>query len=131
MKLSQNVKHLIAILTFINLLAGIVGLVWFFSAILPVLITADEQTISGLILMSAPFMIAGIVLYGLLSTGLLVFYLIHAAMNAGLSTAMKVVWILIILFLKPIAEVVYLFVEIYGGSSAAPQVSPEYSRTEA
>lgn len=112
MKISQTGKIIIGILTISQLFIGLFVLIWFFSAFLPVIITGDEARIEQLVLLSVgKFIIMGIVL-GVLSCGVLIFYLVHAGTNKHISTTMKVIWVLLLLFFGSIVEVVYFFMEI-------------------
>lgn len=112
MKISQTGKIIIGILTISQLFIGLFAVIWFFSAFLPVMIGGNEAEIEQLVLFSmGKFIIMAIVL-GILSLGVLIFYLVHAGTNKHISTTMKVIWVLLLLFFGSIVEVVYFFMEI-------------------
>lgn len=112
MKISQTGKIIIGILTISQLFIGLFAVIWFFSAFLPVIIGGNEAEIEQLVLFSmGKFIIMAIVL-GVVSLGVLVFYLVHAGTNKHISTTMKVIWVLLLVFFGSIVEVVYFFMEI-------------------
>lgn len=52
------------------------------------------------------------IILAVLSTILLVFYLVHAGTNKQTSNGVKILWIVMILIFTGLAEVVYYFLEI-------------------
>lgn len=112
MEISKTGKILIGILTISQLFIGLLAVVWFFSTLMPVLITGDEAAIEQIILFSLGQFIVLAVILAVLSSAMLIFYLIHAGTNKKISTAMKVIWVLLLLFFGTLVEVVYFFMEI-------------------
>lgn len=122
MKISQTGKIIIGILTISQLFVGLFALIWFFSTFLPVIIGGNEAEIEQLLLFSmGKFIIMAIVL-GILSLGVLIFYLVHAGTNKNISTTMKVIWVLLLLFFGSIVEVVYFFMEIVPENSMTGRI---------
>lgn len=112
MKISQTGKMIIGILTISQLFIGLFALIWFLSSFMPVIIGGNEAALEQMILLSiGKFLIVAIIL-GLLSCGVLIFYLVHAGTNKYISTTMKVLWIVLLLVFGSIVEVVYFFMEI-------------------
>lgn len=112
MKISQTGKIIIGILTISQLFIGLFALIWFLSSFMPVVIGGNEAALEQMILLSiGKFLIMAIIL-GLLSCGVLIFYLVHAGTNKYISTTMKVLWIVLLLVFGAIVEVVYFFMEI-------------------
>lgn len=112
MKISQTGKIIIGILTISQLFIGLFALIWFFSAFMPVLIGGNEAEIEQLLMLSIGKFIIIAVMLGVLSCGVLIFYLVHAGTNKHISTTMKVIWVLLLIFFGSIVEVVYFFMEI-------------------
>ena len=112
MKISQTGKIIIGILTILQLFIGLFAMIWFFSAFLPVIIGGNEAEIEQLVLFSMGKFIIMAIILGILSLGVLIFYLVHAGTNKHISTTMKVIWVLLLLFFGSIVEVVYFFMEI-------------------
>ncbi len=112
MKISKFYKTLLGILTVGQMFVGLWLFIWFLTSILPVITTGNGDFISETIMVSLAQIIIWIVAISIISLGVLLFYLIHAGTNNHLSTTMKVVWIILLLFFGSIVEVVYFFMEI-------------------
>lgn len=112
MKISRNGKVILGILTMAQLFFIFFGIIWFFTAVFPVLITGNDQAIQEILRLSLARVVILIALTSLLSLGLQIFYIIHAGTNKSISTAMKVIWICLLFFIGFIVEVVYFFMEI-------------------
>ena len=112
MKISKTGKIVLGILTIAQLFLGLFIVILIFTTFLPLAVNAGDPGMEAALIFSAgKFIILGIVL-SILSLGLLIFYIIHAGTNSHISTAMKVVWIVLLFFLGTVVEVVYYFMEI-------------------
>lgn len=112
MKISKTGKIIIGILTIAQLFIGLFVVILVLTMIFPLAINSGDPGIEEALLFSAgKFIFLGIVL-SVLSLGLLIFYIIHAGTNQHISTAMKVVWIVLLFFLGAVVQVVYYFMEI-------------------
>ncbi len=112
MNISKSGKIIIGILTIAQLFIGVFALVWFFTSMFPAIINGNEAEVEQLVLFSVGKFIIMAIILGVISCGILIFYLIHAGTNKHISTAMKVIWVLLLLFFGTIVEVVYFFMEI-------------------
>lgn len=112
MKISKSGKIVIGILTLAQLFIGLFIAILVVTMFLPLALNTDDPGIDEAILFSAGKFLIFAILLGLLSLGLLIFYIIHAGTNQHISTAMKVVWIVLLFFSGPLVEVVYYFMEI-------------------
>lgn len=112
MQISKSGKIIIGILTVAQLFIALFIVILVITTFFPLLVNSDDPGIQEALIFSAgKFMILAIVL-SVLSLGLLIFYIIHAGTNRDISTAMKVVWIVLLFFLGTVVEVVYYFMEI-------------------
>lgn len=112
MKISKSGKIFIGVLTIGQLFLSLLIVVWIFASFLPVVSDSSSPELESRIVMSlGKFVIAGIIL-GMISLALFVFYIIHAGTNKQISTAMRVVWVLLLFFIGSIVQVVYFFMEI-------------------
>lgn len=103
---------MIGVLTGLQLFGGLAMIIWVVSAYMPMFIEAAQTDRPDIILGNlGGLVIMGVVL-GIFATGMLIFYIVHAAMNTSLSTPMKVLWIILFLFFGGVPEVVYFFMEI-------------------
>jgi len=59
------------------------------------------------------YLIGIVVLLGVLSFVLIVFYIIHIVNNKQLSNTLQVIWILIILFFNGIGSIIYWYINIW------------------
>ena len=111
-KLSNAGKWTVGILTGLQLFGALAMVIWIVSYYLPVFMTVvqtgEPETIIGSL---AGFIVAALIL-ALIATALLIFYIVHAAMNESLTTPMKVLWILLFFIFGGIPEVIYFFMEI-------------------
>jgi len=112
MKISKSGKIIIGILTIAQLFIGLFIAILAITTFIPLAANSGDPGIEEVVLFSlGKFIVLAIVL-GVLSLGLLIFYIIHAGTNRHISTSMKVVWIVLLFFLGSIVEVVYFFMEI-------------------
>ncbi len=111
-KLSNAGKWIVGILTGLQLFGALAMVIWIVSYYLPVFMTVVQSGEPETIIGSLTGFIVAAVILGLVSTGLLIFYIVHVAMNKSLTTPMKVLWILLFLIFGVIPEVVYFFMEI-------------------
>ena len=78
--------------------------------------------IEQIVLLSLGKFIVLAIILGVLSCGMLIFYLIHAGTNKKISTAMKIIWVLLLLFFGTLVEVVYFFMEIVPDNSMTGRI---------
>jgi len=122
MEISKTGKIAIGILTISQLFIGLLAVIWFFSTLMPVLVTGDEAAIEQIVLLSLGKFVVLAIILGLLSCGMLIFYLVHAGTNKKISTAMKIIWVLLLLFFGTLVEVVYFFMEIVPDNSMTGRI---------
>lgn len=112
MMISKSGKIIIGILTIGQLFLSLLIVVWFFASFFPVVNDTTSPEFESRIIMSLGKFLAVAIILGTMSLGLLIFYMIHAGTNKYISTAMRVVWVLLLFFLGAIVQVVYYFMEI-------------------
>jgi len=112
MHLSKSGKIFIGFLTILQLFVGLFLLIWIFSQFLPLILSESGPEAEVLLLGFIPGILIWIAVIAMLSLGILIFYIVHAATNADLSTSMKVGWVILLFFIGVIAQVVYYFMEI-------------------
>lgn len=112
MKISKSGKIIIGILTIAQLFIGLFILILVVATFIPLAVNSGDPGIEDALLFSAGKFIILAIALGVLTLGLLIFYIIHAGTNRHISTAMKVVWIVLLFFLGTVVEVVYYFMEI-------------------
>ncbi len=112
MALSKPLKLIIGLFTIAQLFVGLFFILWIFSTIVPLAIAGNEQAVESIIIGSLGGIFFWTFITIVVSLGLTVFYIVHAATNGHLSTAMKIVWIILVFFFGAIAEVIYFFMEI-------------------
>ncbi len=112
MNLTKPYKILLGILTVAQMFVGLWLLIWFLTAIIPIITTGNDDLIAGVFAVSIAELVIWAIFITILSLAVLVFYLIHAGTNKNLSSTMKVVWILLLLFFGSLVEVIYFFMEI-------------------
>jgi hypothetical protein len=112
MKLSKPYKILLGILTVGQMFVGLWLLIWFLTAIIPVVTTGNDDLIAEVFAVSIAELVIWVVFVTIISLAVLVFYLIHASTNKNLSNTMKVVWILLLIFVGSVVEVIYFFMEV-------------------
>ncbi len=122
MEISKTGKITIGVLTISQLFIGLLAVIWFFSTLMPILVTGDEALIEQIVLLSLGKFIVLAIILGVLSCGMLIFYLIHAGTNKKISTAMKIIWVLLLLFFGTLVEVVYFFMEIVPDNSMTGRI---------
>lgn len=122
MEISKTGKITIGVLTISQLFIGLLAVIWFFSTLMPILVTGDEALIEQIVLLSLGRFIVLAIILGVLSCGMLIFYLIHAGTNKKISTAMKIIWVLLLLFFGTLVEVVYFFMEIVPDNSMTGRI---------
>jgi len=105
-------KVVLGIFTIGQLFIGLGSLVWVLSELIPAISSGDDEVISSMIMSSFKDVLIWLIFLSLLSTVLLVFYIIHTGTHKNLSSGMKIVWIMLFIFFGGFVEVVYYFMEI-------------------
>lgn len=118
-------KVIIGILTIGQLFIGLGFFVWFLSELMPALSSGDEEMIRLTLIGSFRDLLFWVVFMSFLSTAILIFYIIHAGTHRGLSTTMKVIWILLFILFGGFVEVVYFFMEIVPEKSMTARLEGE------
>jgi len=95
-----------------QLFAGLGIIIWVFSSFLPKIIAAGDNPDPSMILGLVGGMMIWAIILSLVSTALMIFYLVHAGTNNQTSTGIKVLWIILLLVFNGLAEIVYFFLEI-------------------
>jgi hypothetical protein len=122
MKLSKNWKIVIGILTVLQLFVGLFFLIWFFTSVIPILMTGDDAAIEAMFLASLGGFLVGTFLMAILSMGITIFYIVHAASNKSIGTGMKILWILLVFFFGSIVQVAYFFMEVVPEKSMTARI---------
>jgi hypothetical protein len=68
------------------------------------------------VIMGISSFVVPIILTGLLSLGLMIFYIVHVAMNKKLESIEQVVWILLFVFFGIIAFPIYWIIRVWNTS---------------
>lgn len=112
--LSETGKWILGILTFAHLLGGLLLILLFVFRHLPEFIvlteTDDVNLVEVLSLLSG--LITGAILVTLLGTGLMIYYIFHAALNKRYTAIIKVLWVIFFLTCGAIPQVIYFFIDI-------------------
>jgi hypothetical protein len=112
MKLSKTMKIVIGVFTILQLFSGLGFIIWIFTNFVPQAIAMGDNPEPEMILGLIGGMLFWSIILVVLSTVLLIFYLIHAGTNKQTSNGVKILWIALILLFNGLAEVVYYFLEI-------------------
>ncbi len=112
MQIPKPWKTVLGVLTVLQLFVGLFYLVWFLSVIAPVLAQGSQELIQETLLNSLGGLMVSIVLLILISTIIMIFYVIHAAKNKSLTSSMKALWITLIVLFGSVVEVIYFFMEV-------------------
>lgn len=110
-------KLILGILTVGQLFVGFAIVVQIVSVVIPAALNDGAPPDEGQIAVGLSAAMLWIVLLVGLSSVLIIFYAVHAGVHKSLSTAMKVIWIVLFLVLGGFAQVVYFFMEIAPGKS--------------
>lgn len=111
--MSRNSKILVGILSFLPIILLFVMIPTLLNLI-PQFIEWDkhEPAIEEVLNTIGPFFFL-IIFMGLLSLGLLVFFIIHLVNNKSIESGEKIVWIIVFLFVSMVGYPVYWFVRIW------------------
>ena len=112
MQLSKTSKIVVGTFTILQLFAGLGFVVWIFAALVPQAIALGDDPAPEMVFGMIGGMIIWTILIVVLSTVLLIFYLIHAGTNKETSNGVNILWIALILLFNGLAEVVYFFMEV-------------------
>lgn len=87
--------------------------------------TGDEAAIQAMFLASIGGFIIGVFLMAILSMGITVFYIVHAASNKSIGTGMKLLWILLVFIFGSIVQVAYFFMEVVPEKSMTARIEQD------
>lgn len=117
MEINRNQSILIGIFTFLPFILFPIILFQIFGFVIN-MVAANEygEPEASDVLMRISSFIIPIILVGLLSLGLLIFYIIHAAMNKKIESIEQIMWILLFVFFGIIVFPIYWFIRIWNTS---------------
>lgn len=112
--MKTSTKFWLAIFTFLPIVIFILFFVLFFSTFLENIIEIDKNRGEfPLEFVQSIFWFIGILIVaGILSLGIRIYYIIHTNNNLKNDTTKKILWTLLLIFTGSIASVVYYFIEI-------------------
>lgn len=112
MKLSSGSVKLLGFFTVLQLLVWIVAGIYAVLSFIPIVLSGDEESIKTFVLSSMAAFLVLLVVMSLIGLTLLVIYIAHASYHQRLSSAFKVLWIVLFLLFGAVAELVYFFMEV-------------------
>lgn len=111
--LSETGKWILGILTFVHLVGGLLLILIFIFRHLPEFVAwaeTDPDPAEVISLLSGYF--TAVILLAILGTGLMIYYIFHAAMNERYTAIIKVLWVILFLTCGAIPQVIYFFIDI-------------------
>jgi hypothetical protein len=108
-------KTILGIVTILPFLFFILFIVKIFSLVSYAIANGENTNAGELFFSQIAPMIIYIILFSLLSLGLLIYYIIHAVNNQAIESTERIVWILLFVFFGIIVFPVYWGVRIWKG----------------
>jgi hypothetical protein len=118
MEMNRNQSILLGVFTFLPFILFPIILFQVFGFVMN-MVAANEyggEPEASEVIMGISSFIVPIIIAGLLSLGLTIFYIIHAAMNKKLESIEQVMWILLFIFFGIIVFPIYWFIRIWNTS---------------
>lgn len=114
MSMSKTRKIWLGIFTFLPMLFLIAYFIFFFAFLFSTFQNAEnyDAAFPAAFMSSFAILFTLIMLSGLLSIGLLIYYIVHANNNSENDSNKKLMWTLVLIFTSGIGSIVYYFVEI-------------------
>lgn len=112
--MKTSTKFWLAIFTFLPIALFILFFILFFSTFLENIIELDKNhgEFPFEFIQSIFWFIGILIIAGILSLGIKIYYIVHTNNNPKNDTTKKILWTLLLIFTGSIASVVYYFIEI-------------------
>ncbi|HEY9007460.1 MAG TPA: hypothetical protein VIM75_15075 [Ohtaekwangia sp.] len=121
MKLSHTQKIIVCVLTFLPfLVVPYIGFEIFHFVMETIKASETHEPPDSVVITGILSFIIPILLLSMLSLGLHIFYIIHAAMNKAIDQTERIVWILLFVFFGAITFIIYWFLRIRNEKPEAP-----------
>lgn len=114
--MSKGVKIFLGILSFLSILMIPTLILVMFGTFIPEIIEMEEQGIEPDARQMLPLIggfMTSIMLFGLISLGLYIFYIIHVVQDKSATSNDRVMWILLIVFLSNLVYPFYWYFRIW------------------